>query len=61
MIFLTGQQIYIAENAGEPEKVLILQITAKAPFQHLDGNSVCTGAKIVCDVKFCLQVGGKSM
>ncbi|MNV71824.1 hypothetical protein D3C71_1648650 [compost metagenome] len=41
-----GKQIDIPKNTGESPQILILQITAVAPFQHHDGHSVHTGTHI---------------
>ena len=50
------QDVHIPENAVHPEKVLVLQIAAAAPFQHLDPDGVGAGMDVGGDVEFSRQM-----
>ena len=55
-VLLPGQQIDVPENAVEPEKVLVLQIAAGAPFQHLGHQLVFALMHIRGQIKLRLQM-----
>ena len=40
MPFGPGKEIYVPENAVKAEKILVLQITAAAPFIDLDAQGI---------------------
>ena len=50
------QKIAVAENAVHAQEILILQIAAAAPFEHLDAQTVHPAPDIVRQVELGLQM-----
>ena len=49
---LSGKDIHLAENAGHPPFILILQVSAVTVFQHHDGDLVIPLVQMLGDVEF---------
>ena len=55
-LFVRGQQVHIAENAREAPAILVFQIGAVAPLEHLHAHQVLARAHLIRDVEFAVHV-----